>query len=214
MMKNAKSLLQMPKNQTRVFSQLLTGLLLLLILSSGACNSGATDEPQMVTVGVINLAPVLEPIFDGFKDRMTELGYVEGENITYLYDGPTGDIDQLSVVAQEFVDQNVDLILALSTPGTAAAMKTTQEIPIIFAPISDPIRSGFVTNLANPGGNATGVQWGLSEPRRLEWLLTLDPDIQTIYLPYNPEDGSATVILEDIQETAVQLNVELILEEA
>ncbi len=213
-MKRAKSLLLMPKNQTRAFSQLLTGLLILLIFSLGACDSGAADDPQMVTVGVMNLAPILDPIFDGFKDGMTELGYIEGKNITYIYDGPVGNVAGLDAAAQALVDQDVDLILALSTPGSIAAMKATQEIPIIFAPIADSLRAGLVTNLARPNANATGVQWGLSEPRRLEWLLTLEPDIQKIYLPYNPDDNAAVIILADIQETAVQLGVELFLREA
>jgi putative ABC transport system substrate-binding protein len=71
-----------------------------------------------------------------------------------------------------------------------------------------------VSNLARPEANATGVQWGVSEPRRLEWLLTLAPDVQKIYLPYNPDDNAAVIILEDIQDTAAQLDVELILREA
>jgi putative ABC transport system substrate-binding protein len=169
---------------------------------------------ETVTVGVINLAPVLEPIFDGFKERMIEQGYVEGESITYIYDGPVGDVAKLDAAAQALVDQDVDLILALSTPSSLATMRATQEIPIIFAPIADPLRAGLVSNLARPEANATGVQWGVSEPRRLEWLLTLAPDVQKIYLPYNPDDNAAVIILEDIQDTAAQLDVELILREA
>ncbi len=211
-MEKEKSLLQMPKNQTKAVL-VLTGLLILLIFNLGACNS-ASDEPQTVTIGVMNLAPVLEPVYEGFRDEMTELGYIEGENIIYIYAGPTGDIAKLDEVAQGLVDQNVDLILALSTPAAAAAIKATQEIPIIFAPISDPLRAGLVTNLAQPDGNATGVQWGLSEPRRLEWLLTLDPDIEKIYIPYNPEDNAGVVVLGDIQEAAEQFDVELVLQEA
>jgi len=190
-------------------------LMLILSLVLGACNNSSTpEEPEMVTVGINSLAPVFDPIIDGFKDRLTELGYIEGENITYIYDGPVGDVAQLGATAQELVDQNVDLILSLSTPASIASMNATEEIPIIFAPIADPLRAGLVANLAEPGGNATGVQWGLSEPRRLEWLLTMDPDIQKIYLPYNPDDNAAVIILEDIQETAAQLDVELMLFEA
>lgn len=189
-------------------------LMLILSLLLGACNSSTPEEQEMVTVGINSLAPVFDPIVDGFKDRLTELGYIEGENITYIYDGPIGDVAQLDAAAQALVDQDVDLILSLSTPASLATMNATEEIPIIFAPIADPLRAGLVSSLAKPGGNATGVQWGLSEPRRLEWLLTLDPEIQKIYLPYNPDDNAAVIILEDIQETAAQFGVELMLFEA
>lgn len=212
-MNHPKLLLQMLKNQRSVFVQLLTGLLLLLVFNLTACGS-SSDQSQMITVGVVNLASVHEPIFDGFKDGLTELGYVEGENITYIYDGPVGDVAKLEAAVQALVDQDVDLILALSTPGALAAMQVTQETPIIFAPMVDPLRAGLVSNLARPDANGTGVQWGLSEPRRLEWLLTLAPDIQKIYLPYNPDDSAATTILEDIQDTADKLGIELVLSEA
>ncbi len=213
-MKNAESLAGKPKNHRGAFAGLLLGFLLLLALSLSACGSTTPEEPDMVTVGVISLAPVFEPIYEGFQAKMTELGYVEGENITYLYDGPVGDIGQLDIVAQEMVAQNVDLLLAFSTPATQASMRATTEIPIMFAPISDPIGAGLVSSLANPGKNATGVTFGVGEPRRLQWLLDIAPGIEQIYLPYNPNDGSAVGILQKIQEVATPLNVELLLREA
>ncbi len=213
-MKNAKSLFQKAKNQRKAFAGLLTGFLLLLAFSLSACGSTTAEEPDMVTVGVVSLAPVFDQIYEGFQDKMTELGYVEGENITYLYDGPVGDIARLDTVAQEMVAQNVDLLLAFSTPATQASMRATTEIPILFAPISDPIGAGLVTSLANPGENATGVTFGIGEPRRLQWLLDIAPGIEQIYVPYNPNDGSAVGILQKIQEVAAPLNVELLLREA
>ncbi len=215
-MKGTQLTIHSNMKQTKKFSKLLTGLLLLLAFSwsLAACGSSAPEEPEMITVGVMNLAPVLDPIFDGFKTGMEELGYVEGENITYIYDGPVGDVTKLDAAAQALVDQDVDLILALSTPAALAAMRTTGEIPIVFAPIADTLRAGLVSDLAQPDANGTGVQWGISEPRRLEWLLTLAPDVEKIYLPYNPDDNAATIILEDIKATAEQLDVELMLREA
>ena len=201
-MNNAKSLVQMPKNPLRACWQLLIGLLILLPFGLTACGSNTPDEPEMVTVGVVSLAPVFEPIYTGFRDKMSDLGYVEGENITYIYDGPIGDIAQLDVVAQEMVDKEVDIILAFSTPATQAAMNATTEIPIIFAPISDPVGAGLVNDLAKPGVNATGVTFGIGEPRRLQWLLDVAPGVEQIYLPYNPNDRSAVGILQKIQEVA------------
>jgi len=211
-MKEAKLTGSMLKKYTGT-SLLLMGVLILLVFSLAACGT-TPDEPEMVTVGVVSLAPVFEPIYQGFRAKMTELGYVEGENITYLYDGPVGDIAKLDTVAQEMVDKNVDLLLSFSTPATQASMRATTETPIIFAPISDPIGAGLVDSLAEPGGNATGVTFGIGEPRRLQWLLDVAPDVEQIYLPYNPNDGSAVGILQKIKEVAAQLNVELLLQEA
>jgi putative ABC transport system substrate-binding protein len=187
-------------------------VLLILLLTMAAC--GQDGQSESFTVGVVNLAPVLDPVFEGFKENMTALGYVEGENITYIYDGPVGQIDLLEETIQGLVDAEVDLILALSTPAALTSQRVTQDIPIVFAPISDPIQSGLVTNLSQPGGNSTGITWGVSEPRRLEWLLEIVPGIEKIYVPYNPEDPSPSAILANIREVAPQFGVELVIREA
>ena len=212
-MKKEETRLESTKKQGKLFLRLLLGLLIIPIFLLNACTS-APEEPETYKVGVVNLAPVLEPIYEGFQEGLVELGYVEGENITYVYNGPVGDVAGLDAAVQELVDADVDLILSLSTPASLAAVRVTQEVPIVFAPIPDPQRQGLVSSISNPDGNATGVQWGVSEPRRLEWLLTLVPDIQRIYLPYNPDDGAAVFILGDIQVAAEQMGLELVLREA
>jgi putative ABC transport system substrate-binding protein len=164
---------------------------------------------------VINLSKNLDASVEAFKEGMTELGYVEGENITYIYEGAVG-IDQLDAVAQGLVEADVDLILSLTTPATLAAQRATADtdIPIVFAPVTDPVGPGIVDSLTNPGGNATGVTYSTQEGRRLEWLLQVVPTIEQIYIVYNPEDQSPVLALETVSETATQLGVELITREA
>ena len=64
-------------------------IILLVLISLSAFGCGP-EKDESITVGVINLAPVLEPVFESFKAQMAELGYVEGENIAYIYGGPAG----------------------------------------------------------------------------------------------------------------------------
>jgi putative ABC transport system substrate-binding protein len=174
-------------------------------------------KKEMITVGVLNYVPALDPSVDGFKERMTELGYIEGENITYLYDGPAENIEELPGLAKGLVESRVDIILALSTPATLAAKDVTAEnqIPIVFAPVTDPEGSGVVENLSHPGGNITGVTNFGSDLRRMEWLLKLSPpETEQIYVPYNPLDSSAASALTTAQTAAEDLGVELILQPA
>jgi putative ABC transport system substrate-binding protein len=167
------------------------------------------------TIGVVNLPPGLDPIIEGFKEGMTELGYTEGENITYIYEGATKSIDILDSVAQGLVEADVDLILSVTTPATLAAQRATADtdIPVVFVPVNDPVGAGLVESLKQPGGNITGITFGLQEGRRLKWLVQIAPTIEEIYIPYNPEDQSAVLGLETVSEAAMALGVELITRE-
>jgi putative ABC transport system substrate-binding protein len=168
------------------------------------------------TIGVVNLAPGLDTAMEGFKEGMAELGYVEGENVAYIYEGATKSIDVLDSVAQGLVEADVDLILSITTPATLAAQRATAgtDIPVVFVPVTDPVGAGIVDSLRNPGGNITGITFGAQEARRLEWLIQVAPTIEEIYVPYNPDDRSAVLALEVVSEAAVALGVELITHEA
>lgn len=181
-----------------------------LLMSSDDEEDEATKES--FTVGVVNLGPALEPVFNGFKSRMTELGYVEGENVTYLYDGPVNDITLLEAEAQKMVDADVDLILTLSTPASQAAKRITSEsqTPVVFAPITDPVATGLVESLANPSGNLTGVTFGPQEGLRMEWLIRVDPRIERVWIPYNADDASPVAALAILESNADALGVEFV----
>jgi putative ABC transport system substrate-binding protein len=188
---------------------LVWGVVLGLLLT--ACGAGKKNY----TIGVINIVPALDSTLDGFKEGMAELGYIEGENITYIYEGATTDIDQLDLVAQGLVEANVDLILSITTPATQAAQRATTntDIPVVFVPVTDPVSAGLVDSLRQPGGNITGVTFGIQEGRRLEWLVQIVPTIEQVYIVYNPDDPSPVLALEAASEVAAQLGVELITRE-
>lgn len=179
-----------------------------------ACQSSASEP---IKIGVVNLAPILDSVFEGFKIGMTEQGYIEGEDVYYIYDGPVGSIEQLEPAVQALLDAEVDLILSLSTPAAQAAQRLTlnrRQTPVIFAPVTDPIEAGIVESLSSPGGNITGVTFSVQEARRLEWLLKLEPTARQVYIPYNPEDGSPVSALKSVSEAASKLGLELVLHEA
>jgi putative ABC transport system substrate-binding protein len=179
-----------------------------------ACGSTQT---KTYSIGVINLSPRLEPILISFKTRMDELGYHEGRNVSYIYQGPASSIGELDSIASQLVTAKVDLILALSTPATQAAQRATSgtSLPVIFAPVTDPVVAGIVADLRRPGANITGVALGAdSEARRLEWLLKLASNARRVYVPYNSDDASARSSLASIRVAAPKLNVELKTREA
>ena len=191
--------------------QYMVAIALLMVLGSFLSDCGA-GEPDIRTIGVINIVPDLDNTLEGFKEGMTELGYIEGENATYIYEGPTVDIDRLDAVAQGLVETGVDLILSITTPATRAAQRATADtdIPVVFVPVTDPVGAGLVDSLRQPGGNITGVTFGVQEGRRLEWLVRIVPTIEKIYIPYNPKDQSPVLALETVSATAAELGIEII----
>jgi putative ABC transport system substrate-binding protein len=193
---------------------------LLTAVTISACRPNEpepTPTPSgMITVGVVNYRSATEPTLDGFKAGMIEYGYIEGENIRYIYNGPVETIEELRVVADGFVADEVDIIFAIASAaaGQTKDATTGTDIPVVFAPVTDPEGSGLVDTLNQPGGNVTGVTNGGSEPRRLEWLLELDESIKLVYVPYNPDDPSPQAALISAQAAAAELGIELVPYEA
>jgi putative tryptophan/tyrosine transport system substrate-binding protein len=185
----------------------ITGLLL--------TGCGGAPKTKTYTIGVINPSLNEDNTIKGFKEGMTELGYVEGKNVTYIYGGPVSE-DKLDADTQALVKAKVNLILAITTSATKAAQRATigTDIAVVFIPVTDPVGAGVVASLTKPGGNTTGVTYTTQEGKRLEWLLQVAPTIKHLYIVYNPKDQSPVLALKTVSETAAQLGVELITREA
>lgn len=197
--------------RTRTGYALLIGFIVLSLLLT-ACG---TAQPKTYIIGVLSVSANLDTTLEAFKEGMTKLGYVEGENVTYMYDGAVA-VDQVDAGAQRLVEAKVDLILSLTTTATKAAQKATAgtDIPVVFIPVTDPIGAGIVKSLTEPGGNLTGVTYTSQEGKRLEWLLQVMPTIKKVYIVYNPTDQSPVLALKAVKEAATKLGVELITREA
>jgi len=122
-------------------------------------------------------AKAFEPLARGLRD----LGWVEGQNITFERRYAEGENKILPSLAAGLVALHPEVIVAVGTPAARAAKIATEKIPIVFARIADPIGSGLVPALGRPGGNLTGVT-SLSRElaaKRLELLTTAVPGCQT-----------------------------------
>lgn len=85
------------------------------------------------------------------------LGYIEGKTVEFLHKFPAEQIDRYPILGKELVDNNVDVIIAVSPAGAITLKKLTSTIPIVFVIMPDPIAAGLVTSLSHPGGNLTGL---------------------------------------------------------
>jgi len=92
-----------------------------------------------------------------FQQGLRELGYIEGKNILIEYRYAEGKVDRLPALAAELLNLKVDIIVTAGPAVTRAAKQATAKVPIVMASDDDPVGSGFVANLARPGGNITGL---------------------------------------------------------
>ena len=123
-----------------------------------------------------------------FRQGLHDLGYDEGRNIVIEYRDAKGETDRLPALAAELVALKVDVILAAGTQHVLAAKQATTTIPIVFADVADPVARGFVTSLARPGGNITGLS-NLNTDIVGKWLELLKqavPEIKRVAFLWQP----------------------------
>ena len=149
---------------------------------------------------------LLEAVTQGLK----EYGWVEGQNITIEYRFADGKADALPRLAVEVVQLRVDAIVTDSTPATQAAKNATRTVPIV-AIINDPVASGFIVNLARPGGNITGVSLQSAElaGRRIQLLTELVPGLARVAILSNPANQSHAGLVKQSQAAAQSLGIKI-----
>ena len=187
------------------------------VLVATACGGGSgdtTDDP--LSIGLVTNNPNGMRNVAGFIEGMAELGYTEGDNVTYLFAGEPAAAEELDGVLGEMVAANVDLIFTAGTPTGVAAHRATlgTGIPVVFGVIADPIEAGVMPDLSRPGGNMTGVKTIQDHGRRLELLLEMASDVDQVLVPFNPDDAAAASAAEQLTSVAAGLSVNLIFREA
>ncbi|MCH7552829.1 MAG: ABC transporter substrate-binding protein [Chloroflexi bacterium] len=186
---------------------LFPALLLAVLIIVSAC--GTTSEP--LTIGVVNISTGLDVTLDGFKESIAEAGFVEGENVTYIYEGASGGIQGLGPAIAALRAAGVDLIFSITTPASIAVKRSIDgtDVPGVFAPVLDPVKSGLVESLRQPGGNMTGVKAAISLAKGLEWHIRVAPNATRIFVPYNTADEASVLAFAALEEAALSLGVEL-----
>jgi putative ABC transport system substrate-binding protein len=186
-----------------------------IILLGGAAVAwplaGRAQPKAMPVIGFLsnNLPGVAGPMV-AFRQGLSEIGYVEGQNVAIEYRWSEGRIDRLPALATELVGRGVDLILAIGE-AVFAAKNATSTIPIIFSFAGDSVATGLVASFARPGGNLTGAAMMMAEltPKRLELLSELVPHASVFALIVNPNSPGTETMTGEMQEAARTKGVQL-----
>jgi len=178
-------------------------LVVLLALPLGA------RAQAMRTVGV--LAPHSEdPGYAAFPEELRRLGYEEGRNLRLVYRSADWKHDRLPALAAEILQARPEVIVAVNTPGTRAAIQATRTVPIVMTIVGDPVGSGFVSNLARPGGNVTGVSnmTGAMAAKRISVLRELVSRMKRVAVLFNPVDPVTKPQIQDVNNSSPALGIE------
>jgi ABC-type uncharacterized transport system substrate-binding protein len=189
----------------RDFMWLLSGT---TMLWSRPVRAQQTQRPVIGFLGTV-AQPVWTKPVAAFEQQLREHGWVDGRTVTIIYRWAEGRSERFAEIAAEFVGRKVDVIV---TGGNAvsAVRQATSTIPIVFALAVDPVGSGFVNSLSQPGGNVTGLS--LQGPdlagKRLELLRELAPGRRRLAILVNAGYPAAKEELAQVQTVARALGFE------
>jgi len=189
----------------------LTGIL--LVVAAAGARVDAQQTPRVAKIGFLSTTTrvAIGPLFDAFRQGLRERGYVEGKTVVIELRVAEGRVERIPELARELVALKMDVIVATIDPAIAAAKRETRTIPIVMTNSSDPAGTGFVTSLAHPGGNLTGLS-SLSPElngKRLELLKEAIPGLSRVALVWNPDSRGNLVDYKEAEGAARSQRLEL-----
>jgi putative ABC transport system substrate-binding protein len=171
--------------------------------------SFAQPSGKVWRIGILDYGSAESDYWNAFRERMRELGYVEGRNLAIEARSASGNQATLASEAAELVKLKVDLIVTRGTTAARAARAATREIPIVMATGADAMRAGLVSSLAHPGGNVTGVV-SISDElafKRIELLKILVPRASRVGILADATNPPSIDMAKNMQKGAESLGL-------
>ena len=179
-------------NTKKLFAVLLA---VLLALTATACGgNGGDDQEELLSIGIMQFMQhaALDDATAGFKKALADNGLIDGVNIRINEQNAQGDTNNCSTIADQFVAENVDLVLAVATPAAQAMAGKTTEIPILGTAVTDYVVAKLVDSDEVPGGNVSGTSDMNPVKEQIDLLVEFAPEAKKIGLIYTAsEDNSA-----------------------
>ncbi|MBN2535831.1 MAG: ABC transporter substrate-binding protein [Spirochaetales bacterium] len=204
----------MMNTNKRYWNRILTiRISIFLIIIISLLIIGNCSKPGVYRIGVLSGLENFAETTDGFKERMTELGYVEDKNITYDVENSNFDIAAYDRILKKFVLEKVDMIFVYPTEAAMQAKAVTRGtgVPVVFTNAFTE-DSGLVNTVQEPGGNITGVRWPGPEivTKSFTIMLELFPNVKQLWVPYQRGYPIVKSQLEIMRKAALSANITLV----
>jgi putative ABC transport system substrate-binding protein len=189
----------------------------LTLLGGAAAGCPLTGRAQQIgklpTIGFLgpNARPAASEWVAALVQRLGELGWIEGRNITIAYRWAEGIDERFAEIAAEFVRLKVDVIVTSGTPAVMALRQATSVIPIVFATAGDPVGNNLVASLARPGANITGLATLAADlaGKRLEILREVVPGLGRLAIMGNAANPFTVLEMGEVKTAARTLGLEV-----
>jgi putative ABC transport system substrate-binding protein len=175
----------------------------------------AAQAPQAAKVYRIGFVSPISPgsTIDAFRQGLREVGYVEGQNVIVETRFAEARLERLPELVAEVIRLKVDVLVVGSSAGALAAKRATTTVPIVFTGLIDPVALGIVASLARPGGNITGVTFGIGGSgfagKWVELLKEAVPNVSRIAVLWNSAGPASASLVHEMQAAAQTLKVKL-----
>ncbi len=177
-------------------------LCMICMMSIVGCSSSSKEKT--LKVGVIQFMehPSLNTIRKAAVKELKAKGYANGEKIKLIYKNGGGDTNTLDTICKSFKDDDVDVIVAIATPAAQAAANYSEDIPVIFAAVSDPIAAGLVSDYNKPDKNITGTSDEVQVDQIMKLALEMYPNTKTVGYLYNSGEANSVSNLKKLKAYA------------
>ena len=164
------------------------------------------------TIGITQIVdhPSLNAIRKGILEGLAQEGFVEGKDLTVIFENAQGNPTVAAQIAQKFSSLNLDVIVPISTPSAQTIVQQIKKTPIVFAAISDPLSAKVVSSLSHPGGNVTGVTDAPPLQGQLRYIETCIPHIKTLGVVFNPGEVNNVSFLEGLKALAKKKHIKVV----
>lgn len=186
-------------------------LALALALPLTGCGNNGKNSGT-VKVGILQFVThvALDDAREGFVQALADNGYVDGQNMELDVQNAQADNTNLKTMSDRFVRNNADLVLAIATPAAQAVAGTTNEIPILFTAVTDPVDARLVQDAQMPGANITGTSDMNPIKEQIDLLVQLCPGAKTVGIIYNSSEDNSVLQAKIAKEAAEALGLKTV----
>jgi putative ABC transport system substrate-binding protein len=186
-----------------------------LALAAGAALallSSAAIAADKVTVAVTQIVehPALDAARDGVKKALEEAGYKDGDNLVFQYESAQGNPATAAQIAQKFVGENPNVIVPIATPSAQAVVAATQDIPVVFTAVTDPVSAQLVKSMDKPGANITGLSDMAPVGEHVALIREILPQAKRIGVLYNPGEPNSIVLVKALKDEAAKAGLTVV----
>lgn len=173
-----------------------------------ACGNDEKKEDSSFKVGIVQI--VEHPSLDTIREATIAQLEKEDPNIEIIYKNAGGDQSALPTICQQLKDDGVDVIVAIATPSAQAAANFSEDIPVVFSAISDPIGAGLLKDLEHPEGNITGTSDEIQVDLILDLAKEMYPEAKSIGYLYNSGEANSVSNLKKVEAYAKEHNLAVV----